>query len=333
MDQSIHFYKKITMLTIVFFFIFYLAISNGAALISLDEVINGILSTDLTHDALIIKEVRLPRVLSAIFIGAAIGLAGSMIQGMTRNPLADPGLLGITAGASFLLTIGMIISASLTFFQLTLFAFFGALIGTVLVIGISLLSKEKLTTFTLLLVGASVSMFLFALSQGLGLYFNITKNVNMWTAGGLTAVTMDQLKVIAPFILISTLITLYYAKDITLLSLDEHLAVSLGQNVFKTKLILMILIAILTGLSVALAGNLAFVGLMIPHLVRKVVGSDYKRMIPAAFLVGGSFMMIADLIARTINKPYEVPLITVVSVIGLPFFLWIVKSQKGGHLS
>ncbi|MFW5838470.1 MAG: FecCD family ABC transporter permease [Bacillota bacterium] len=334
MDTSkrLSYTKKMAILSIAFFFIFILALTHGAADIEFKNAMIGIFGTNIDGDALIIREIRLPRVLAAIIIGGGLGIAGAMIQGLTRNPLADPGLLGITAGASLMLTIGYIISASITFIALTGLSFIGALFGIILVIGLSLFSKEQLSTFTLLLVGASVSMFLFALSQGLSLLFNVTKNVNMWTAGGLTAVTFDHVVIAASILLITCLIVFYYAKEITLLSLDENLAIALGQNVKQIKVILMVIVAVLTGMAVALAGNLAFVGLMIPHIVRKGVGYDYKRIIPASLLVGGMFMMSADLLARTINKPFEVPLIAVVSVIGLPFFLIIVRTHKGGEM-
>ncbi|MFW6319451.1 MAG: FecCD family ABC transporter permease [Bacillota bacterium] len=331
-SKSTSYVKKIAILSIVFFFIFILALTNGAADVGIKDALLGVFGSNIEGDALIIREVRLPRVLAAIIIGAGLGIAGAMIQGLTRNPLADPGLLGITAGASLMLTVGYIMSASISFFVLTGLSFVGAIIGIVLVIGLSLFSKEQLSTFTLLLVGASVSMFLFALSQGLSLLFDVTKNVNMWTAGGLTAVTFKQLMVVAPLLLIACFVAFYYAKEITILSLDENLAIALGRNVKYIKIVLMIIIALLTGMAVALAGNLAFVGLMIPHIVRKVVGYDYKRIIPTSVLIGGMFMMAADLLARTINRPFEVPLIAVVSVIGLPFFLVIVRTHKGGEM-
>jgi iron complex transport system permease protein len=332
MNTISHFKKRLAMIFIAFLFALWLSLDNGAATISLWEVITDLFSDTKKSGTLTLLEIRLPRVIGAILVGAALGISGSMIQGMTKNPLADPGLLGITAGASLMLTVGYVISASISFVWLTFLSFVGALGGIVLVIGFSLFSREKLSTFTLLLVGSSVTMFLLALSQGIGLLFNVTKNVNMWTSGGLSAITWQQIALIMPILLVALGIGMVFSKEITLLSLDENLAIALGQKVGRTKLVLMVLIAVLTGLAVSLAGNMAFVGLMIPHLVRLLVGYDYKRIIPVSILVGGLFMMIADLLSRTLNRPYEIPLVAIVSIIGLPFFLIIVRRQKGGAL-
>ncbi|MFW6298681.1 MAG: FecCD family ABC transporter permease [Bacillota bacterium] len=324
-------YKKtMTMLAMVFFFVGGVALSIGAAIIPLSDVFDGVFASELTERAEIIRQIRFPRVVAAALIGSALGMAGSIIQGVTRNPLADPGLIGITAGASFALSIGYAFFEALPFLALSGISFMGALFGIVLVLGFALFSREKLSVFSLLLVGASVSMFLHALTQGIGLYFGVSKHVNMWTSGGLSGIAWGQLWVSGPLIILSGLIGLFYARRISLLSLDEDLAIALGLHVLRTKVVLMVVIAVLTGIAVALAGNLAFVGLMIPHLVRKFVGHDYRRVIPASILVGGIFMMAADLLARTMNRPYEVPLAAVVAVIGFPFFLVIVTRMKGG---
>ncbi|MFW5893186.1 MAG: FecCD family ABC transporter permease [Bacillota bacterium] len=328
--RRVSYKKTLTMLTIVFFFVLGIAVSVGAADIPLDEVFQGIYGDEPGQRALIIREIRFPRVVAAAVIGSALGIAGAIIQGVTRNPLADPGLIGITAGASFALSVAYAFSDALPFLALSAVSFLGALFGIVLVIGLALFSRERLSIFSLLLVGASVSLFLHALTQGVGLYFGVSKNVNMWTSGGLGGITWNHLWVAGPIVVLCSLLAVYHARQITLLSLDEDLAVALGQHVLRTKIILMVVIAVLTGIAVAIAGNLAFVGLMIPHLVRRLVGHDYRRIIPASILVGGIFMMGADVIARMMNRPYEVPLAAVVSVIGLPFFLVIVGRMKGG---
>ncbi|MFW6298497.1 MAG: FecCD family ABC transporter permease [Bacillota bacterium] len=328
--RRISYKKTLTMLFIVFFFVLGIALSVGAARVPLSEVFQGVYGNELGDKALIIREIRFPRVVAAAAIGSALGIAGSIIQGVTRNPLADPGLIGITAGASFALSIAYAFSESMPFLAISAFSFLGALLGIMLVIGLAFFSRERLSIFSLLLVGASVSMFLHALTQGVGLYFGVSKNINMWTSGGLSGITWHHVWVAGPFLVFSGLLAVFHARQITLLSLDEDLAVALGQHVLRTKIILMLVLAVLTGIAVAIAGNLAFVGLMIPHLVRRLVGSDYRRVIPAAILVGGIFMMGADVIARTMNRPYEVPLAAVVSVIGVPFFLMIVARMKGG---
>jgi iron complex transport system permease protein len=174
-----------------------------------------------------------------------------------------------------------------------------------------------------------VTTFFIALADGIGLYFKISKQVSMWTSGGLIGTNNQQLIIITPFILLGICIALLLAKQLTILSLSEEVAVGLGQKTKLVKFILFMVIIILAGASVALVGNIAFLGLIVPHLVRVVVGNDYRFIIPFSVLFGASFMVFADLVARTLNAPYETPVASIISIIGLMFFLIIVR--KGGR--
>ncbi|QLY39869.1 iron ABC transporter permease [Hujiaoplasma nucleasis] len=323
---------KMTMMFIVFFLSILVAMKVGAASSSWDSVFNALFAKDKSNIGLILFEIRIPRVLAALLVGSALGLAGSMMQGMTRNPLADPGLLGISAGAMLMITLGQIFFRALDFIGFMILAFIGSLIGVVIVLSLSFVSRKKLTTMTLLLAGSAISAMLFALSQGFGLLFNVSKDVSMWTSGGLMAMTYSQVLLALPLVIIALIASLFMAKDITAISLNEEVAIGLGLKIQRTKTIGYFLIALLTGVSVALAGALTFVGLMIPHLARMLVGYDYKKIIPASFLIGGIFIVLSDSLARTINAPYETPLIAIVSVIGLPFFFWVIKQKTGGEL-
>ncbi|MEG0380870.1 MAG: iron ABC transporter permease, partial [Kurthia sp.] len=178
------------------------------------------------------------------------------------------------------------------------------------------------------LAGAAVSMFLQAVADGTGLLFQLSKNVSMWTSGGLQGVTWDILTII-PIIILALLISILISRQLTILSLNEEVAVGLGQKTFLIKSVMFIVVVLLAGTAVALVGNLAFVGLMIPHIVRAIVGADYRAIIPMSMLVGGMFMVIVDLIGRTMNAPFETPVVALVAVIGLPFFLVLVK--RGGR--
>ncbi|MGE4572475.1 MAG: FecCD family ABC transporter permease [Candidatus Izemoplasmatales bacterium] len=323
---------KMTMLFIVFFLSILVAMKVGAASTTWENVWNSLFAKDKSDIGLILFEIRIPRVLAALLVGSALGLAGSMMQGMTRNPLADPGLLGISAGAMLMITLGQIFFRSIDFIGFMILAFIGSLMGVVIVLSLSFVSRKKLTTMTLLLAGSAISSMLFALSQGLGLLFNVSKDVSMWTSGGLMAMTYSQVLLALPLVIIALIASLFMAKDITAISLNEEVAIGLGLKIQRTKTIGYFLIALLTGVSVALAGALTFVGLMIPHLARILVGYDYKKIIPASFLIGGIFIVLSDSLARTINAPYETPLIAIVSVIGLPFFFWVIKQKTGGEL-
>jgi iron complex transport system permease protein len=150
----------------------------------------------------------------------------------------------------------------------------------------------------------------------------------MWTAGGIIGTSWSQLQVIVPFILIGILISLFLSRQLTILSLSEEVAVGLGQKIPQIKTVLFIVIILLAGASVALVGNLAFIGLMVPHVVRAIVGTDYRFIIPMSAILGATFMLFADTLGRTINSPYETPVAAIVAMMGLPFFLLIVR--KGG---
>ena len=154
------------------------------------------------------------------------------------------------------------------------------------------------------------------------------KNVSMWTAGGLIGTTWNQLAIIIPFIAIGIVIALLFSRQLTILSLNEEVAVGLGQKTIQVKTILFLVVILLAGAAVALVGNMAFVGLMVPHIVRAIVGTDYRFIIPMSMIAGAILMLFADTVGRTINIPYETPVAAIIAVMGLPFFLIIVR--KGG---
>ncbi|CAK4868590.1 unnamed protein product [Aphanomyces euteiches] len=287
----------------------------------------------LTSDAksdqiLVLREIRLPRELAAILIGAAFAVSGAIMQGVTRNPLADPGLLGLTSGANMALALAFVFIPGLSYFGIMVACFLGAALGAGLVIILGSTSRGRLSPIRIILAGAAVSAFLYAISDGISIVFKISKDVTMWTAGGLIGTTMGQLQAIAPVILLGIAVALILSKQLGILSLSDEVAIGLGQKLLLIKAILFILVIVLTGASVALVGNMAFVGLMIPHIVRRFVGTDYRLVLPFSVFAGATFMLLADLLGRTINAPYETPVVAIVAVLGLPFFLFVVR--KGG---
>lgn len=307
---------------------FLTAMVFGAADTTVKEIWLALTSTVKTDTITMIREIRLPREVAAIFVGSALSISGAIMQGLTRNPLADPGLLGLTAGANAALALIMALSPGAGYFAITIACFIGAGVGVILVFGIGAMRKGGFSPLKIVLAGAAVSAFLFAVAEGIGLYFKISKDVSMWTAGGLMGTSWTQLKFIVPFIMIGMLAAFYFSRQLTILSLSEEVAVGLGQKTTLIKVVLFIVIVLLAGSSVALVGNMAFIGLMVPHIVRMIVGTDYRFVLPMSALFGASFMLLADTIGRTINAPYETPIFAIISLLGLPFFLFIV--HKGG---
>ncbi len=325
---TIPFILKFLIGLLIFIGIFVTAMIFGAAKTGVTDIWLALVTNETGPTLSMLREIRFPRAVAAIFVGAALAVAGAIMQGVTRNPLADPGLLGLTAGSNLALAMTIAFIPSANYFILMVACFIGAAVGTLMVIGVGLLKKGGFSPFRIVLAGAAVTAFLSALAEGIGIYYKISKEVSMWTAGGMIGTTWDQLQAIVPFILIGLLISLFLSKQLTILSLSEEVAVGLGQNTTLVKSVLFTVIIILAGAAVALIGNMAFIGLMVPHIVRAIVGNDYRSIIPMSVLVGSSFMLIADLVGRTISAPYETPVVAIVSIIGLPFFLFIVR--KGG---
>ncbi len=313
----------------ILFGMFIVAIVFGAANITLQDIWLALTSSTTGDHISIIRDIRLPREIAAIFVGAALSVSGAMMQGMTRNPLADPGLLGLTAGANASLAMILAFFPLVNYYGIMIACFIGAAVGAGMVFGLGAMRRGGFSPMRIVLAGAAVSAFLFAIAEGIGLYFKVSKDISMWTAGGLIGTTWGQLQMIVPFISIGLLIALMLSRQLTILSLSEETAVGLGQKTIQIKIMLFMIITLLAGASVALAGNMAFIGLMVPHIVRYITGTDYRYIIPMSAIVGAIFMLFADTLGRTLNAPFETPVAAIVAIIGLPFFLLIVR--KGGH--
>lgn len=328
-SNRLPFVYKLILGMLVFIVAFFMAMVFGAADTTVKDVWMALTSHVKTDTVVMLRELRLPREVAAILVGAGLAVSGAIMQGITRNPLADPGLLGLTAGANAALAFILALMPSANYFTIMVACFVGAAIGTVMVFGIGAMKRGGFSPFRIVLAGAAISAFLEAVAKGIGLYFKISKDISMWTAGGLMGTTWGQLQVITPFVIIGVLVALLLSRQLTILSLNQDLAVGLGQKTTQVKAILFVVIIMLAGASVALVGNIAFFGLMIPHIVRAFVGTDYRLILPMSAVLGSAFMLVADTVGRTINAPYETPIAAVVAIMGLPFFLFIVK--KGGQ--
>ncbi|SYX86803.1 FecCD family ABC transporter permease [Paenibacillus alvei] len=307
---------------------FVVAMVFGAADTSLRDVWLALTSNATSDNISVLRDIRLPREIGAMVVGAALAVAGAIMQGMTRNPLADPGLLGLTAGANAALAITLALIPGANYYAITIACFIGAAVGAFIVFGIGAMKKGGFSPLRIVLAGAAVTAFLIAVAEGTGLYFKISREISLWTAGGLIGTNWSQLQIIVPVVLVGILIAIGFSRQLTILSLNEEVAVGLGQKTLMVKTILFIVIVLLAGASVALVGNMAFIGLMIPHIVRAMVGTDYRFILPMSIFTGATFMLLADTLGRTINSPYETPVAAIVAMLGLPFFLFIV--HKGG---
>ncbi|TDV44227.1 FecCD family ABC transporter permease [Actinophytocola oryzae] len=283
--------------------------------------------------AQIVWQFRLPRALLGAVVGAGLAVVGVVLQAVVRNPLADPYLLGVSSGASFgavlVLVIGSSAAAGL---GLSSSAFAGALIATLLVY---LLAQRagRVTPFRLILAGVSLA-YLFQALYGLLLLHASPYDVQgvlVWLFGSLGATSWSDVGIPAAGVVAGLVYLLTQARPLNSLLAGEETAVALGLDVARFRVRMLVVTSLMVGVMVAVSGAIAFVGLIIPHLCRLVVGADHRRLLPVAALTGAAFLVLMDLAARTVLAPTELPLSIVTAVFGVPFFIWLLRQREAGR--
>ena len=280
-------------------------------------------------EAQIVWDFRLPRVLLAVIVGSSLSVAGTVLQAMVRNPLADPYIFGISSGASVgavaVLTLG---SGAVAGLSLPLAAFLGAL-ATMLAVYALARKHARATPTRLILAGVAVGYVLSSLTSFMVLRKSApgsgVSSVLYWLAGSLGGAKWEQLGIPALALLVATVLLMLRARPLNALLVGEESAVGLGVNLERFRLELFVLTSLLVGVAVAVSGAIGFVGLMVPHVVRMLVGSDHRRVLPVAALLGGTYLVLVDLVGRTIIAPVELPVGIVTAAIGGPFFLWLMR--------
>jgi iron complex transport system permease protein len=250
------------------------------------------------------------------------------MQGTTRNPLADSGLMGISGGATFAMALCMAVLPRRSYGQMMLFSFFGAALVAGMTYYIASLGKRGITPQRLILAGISISMLFGAFSQYISIRYRLGHALAFLTAGGTAGAKWNELAVAVPFFILGLTGALALSPSIMVLSLDEEVAIGLGMKVRLIKALSALIVLGLTGLSVILIGPVSFIGLITPHTVRSMVGVDYRYIIPSSALYGALLTVSADLVGRLINKPYETPVGVIFAVIGVPCFLYLARRQK-----
>lgn len=279
----------------------------------------------------IIWNIRLPRVLLGILVGASLSIAGAAFQGMFKNPMADPYVIGISSGAALGAAIAIILKINIDFFNISaisIFSFLGALSSVIVVYNMAKI-KNKVSVTTLLLAGVAVGQFLTAVMSFLMVIYDkdMTKII-YWTMGSLAGKGWEPIiKISLPLIIAITVIN-FFARDLNILLMGEESAQSLGVDVDKTKIYILVLCTLITSIVVSVSGIIGFVGLIIPHIIRLLLGPDHRILLPASALLGGIFMIFADTIARTLISPVEIPVGVITALFGGPFFIYLLKSKK-----
>jgi iron complex transport system permease protein len=307
------------------------SITKGAADIPFSTVVEAFKNLDIENsNHLLVRDMRVPRVISAVLVGCALAVSGAIMQGMTRNPLADSGLMGLSSGASLFLAISFAyLKGSYT--QIILMSFLGAGLGASLVYIISSLVPGGNNTMKLILSGAAVSTLLSALSQGIAITGKVTQSLTFWTMGTVSGAAWKHIKVAGPVVIIALFIAIAISRNISVLNMGEEVAYGLGLKVKYIKFIGTVLVVLLAGTSVALAGSITFVGMLIPHFSRFIVGSDYRKIIPISAVFGALLVVAADIGAKAIKPPFEIPIGAIISLLGVPVFLYFASKQKDGN--
>ncbi len=307
------------------------SITLGAADITPQKVYQALFafdSPDFQH--LIIQTVRLPRVLSGVMVGASLAVAGALMQGLTRNPLADAGILGIESGAVFAVVLAVFLLGNPPMSVYIMFGFLGAAVASTIVYGLGSVGRGGATPLKLTLAGVILTAFISAFTTAILIGDqNTLDKIRFWTAGSLAGRDMALLAQAAPWMGIGLVGSLLISRQITTISLGDDVAKGLGQNTLWIKAIAALIVVLLAGGAVSLAGPVGFVGLVVPHVVRFLVGVDYRWVIPYSAVLGAILVTVADVGARVLIRPQELPVGVLMAVIGAPFFIalarWKVK--------
>jgi iron complex transport system permease protein len=314
--------------------VLFFSITVGARPISFADVFTALTAPEAGNTShRIILELRLPRTLVGLLVGAALGMSGAILQGATRNPLADPGLLGIQTGATLCVVLGISVFGITTLTGYVWLAFLGAGLATVLVYLIASMGREGATPVKLALAGAAVTAALGSVTSAILITSVETLDqIRFWQVGALTGRTMDILGQVAPFLLAGIVLALTTGRILDGLALGDDVARGLGQRVQLNRAFAGLAAVILAGAAVAAAGPIAFVGLTIPHVARAMTGPNYRWILPYSMLLGPILLLGADIIGRVIVPPGELQVGIVTAAIGAPFFIAFVRRRKLAEL-
>lgn len=325
----------ISILMVLIFIAFLVSLNLGSFSIEPMDVIKTFIGQGQRNHEIAIFKLRLPRIVIALLVGSALSTAGVILQGVTKNDLADSGILGINSGAALFVVVYIYLMngnvyegmSNLTVFTMPVVALVGALFGAFLIY--SLAWKGGINSSRLLLIGIGVNIAFTSILTIFQLKFTTQEfnRVMVWTSGSIWGTSWKYVIAVLPFIVIFMGITMYKAKYIDVLNLGDEVSTSLGVDVEKQRRRLIIYAVILSGVSTSVAGSISFLGLIAPHIGRKIIGPKHKRLIPVSALIGTLLLLVADTISRNLLAPIEIPVGIVVSIIGVPYFIYLMLAN------
>lgn len=293
---------------------------------SLMTAIDAFTQFNHSTEHIVIKSVRLPRALIAACVGASLAVAGALMQALTKNPLASPDIFGVSAGAGFFVVIGVTLFSFSSLHAFMWLAFLGATVAALIVYFIGSFGRDGLTPMKLTLAGAAMAALFASFTQGL-LVIDETAldQVLFWLAGSVQGRKLSILLAVLPYLIIGWLGSLLIGKQMNILAMGEDVAKGLGMKTGMIKFIAAFLIILLSGGSVAIAGPIGFIGIVVPHIARSFVGNDYRWILPYCAFLGGVLLLLADIAARYVIMPQEIPVGVMTAIIGTPFFIYIAR--------
>ncbi|KZE67493.1 iron ABC transporter permease [Paenibacillus jamilae] len=300
-------------------------LAYGSVSIPLQEINQILLHNDESTYRTILMNLRLPRVLVGLLVGACLAASGALLQGVMKNPLADPGIIGVSAGGGLAAVITMVMLPQLSYL-LPVSAFLGAFLSAIV---IYLLAWDRgASPVKIVLAGVAINALLGALTNGvMVMYSDRVQAVLPWLSGGLNGRSWHHLEFMAPYAIIGLIASLFAIKPANLLQLGDDSAQLLGQRVELQRMLIILLSALLAGTAVSVAGLIGFVGLVVPHIIRLLIGEDYRFLLPLSIVGGGTLVVLADTVARSWFDPIELPVGILLAVIGAPFFLILLKKR------
>ena len=310
-----------------------LSVAFGVRVVTVDELVSALTGTgDGVAEAAILQ--RVPRTVLALLVGAALAVSGTAMQAVTRNPIADPGILGVTHGASLAVVIGIAFVGISHPYAYMGFAIAGAAGAAIFVYAVGSLGRGGATPLKLALAGAATTAAFASLISAIMLpRVDLLQNYQSWQIGGVGGASWEKVSLLAPVLAVGALICVLSARGMNSLALGDDMAAGLGENVARTRLISALGAVILAGAATAIAGPIGFVGLVIPHFCRLLVGTDHRWLVPFAAITGAALLVGADVLGRVIARPEEIEVGIVAAIVGAPFFIWIVRRQRVRELS
>ena len=325
----------ISVLLLMIFGTFLISLNTGSLSISPSHVIKTLIGQGSKAHEIAIFKLRLPRIVIGILVGTALAISGTILQGVTKNDLADAGILGINSGAALFVVVYIYLMngnvydgvSNLTIFTMPIVALSGAIFGAFLIYALAW--RNGINSSRLLLVGIGINIAFTSILTIFQLRFTTQEfnRVMAWTNGSIWGASWKYVIAVLPFILVFTLLTLYKSRYLDALNLGDEVATGLGVEVEKERRKLIVFSVVLAGVATSVAGSIGFLGLVAPHIARKLVGPKHIKLIPTSALVGSVILLVADTIARNIIAPMELPVGIVVAVIGVPYFIYLMLAD------